>query len=211
MHFPSTSKLLCYYFERPSPNKTLPQSSSKQGFGRRRRQLVQSAKICNNRRGSGLFPEALDSKSFPYCTQKPTWILSKFHTRLSLTTRFHSVYHRASSKLFADAEREEAVDLEGTPTRLTLLPKTAPKHTNWMGEESIEDAVLRILIDKYNQLHTRTAQTAEEKIRRTPSTVVVEPPAMPHTSETPTIPLSESLPSPSSSSYTEQTSRSCNR
>ena len=138
--------------------------------------------------------------TFPYCTVKPTWALNKSHARLSLTTRFHNVDRRASSKLFADAEREEAVDREGTPTRPTVLPKTAPEHTNWTGEESIEDAVLRMLIDKYKPLRTGTVQTAEEKIRRAPPTVVAEPPTMPHTSSTPTTPLSPPSPSPPPSS-----------
>ena len=129
---------------------------------------------------------------FPYSTLKPTWALSKSHTRLSLTTRLHNFDHRASSKLFADAEREE-----GTPTRPTVLPRTAPKHTNWTGEESIEDAVLRMLIDKYKPLRTGTVQTAEEKIRRAPPMVVAEPP---HTSETQTLPLPPSPSSPPSSS-----------
>ncbi|KAH9071612.1 hypothetical protein EDB83DRAFT_2194366, partial [Lactarius deliciosus] len=82
------------------------------------------------------------------------------------TARSHNVDHRASSKLFADADRE------GTPPRPTVLPRTAPEHPNWTGEERIEDAVLRMLVDKYKPLRTGTVQTAEEKMRRAPLTML---------------------------------------
>ncbi|KAH8982418.1 hypothetical protein EDB92DRAFT_1804643 [Lactarius akahatsu] len=105
--------------------------------------------------------------SFPlYCISKPTWALSKSHRYLSSTARSYNVDHRASSKLFADADRE------GTPPRPTVLPRTAPEHPNWTGEERIEDAVLRMLVDKYKPLRTGTVQTAEEKMRRPPPTML---------------------------------------
>ncbi|KAH9048932.1 hypothetical protein EDB84DRAFT_22958 [Lactarius hengduanensis] len=111
--------------------------------------------------------------SFPlHCISKPTRALSKSHRYLSSTARSHNVDHRASSKLFADADRE------GTPPRPTVLPRTAPEHPNWTGEERIEDAVLRMLVDKYKPLRTGTVQTAEEKMRRAP-------PTMPPISEAP--------------------------
>ncbi|KAI9467303.1 hypothetical protein BJY52DRAFT_1220028 [Lactarius psammicola] len=107
---------------------------------------------------------------------------------LSSTARNHNIDYRASSKLFADADRE------GNPPRPTVLPRTAPEHPNWTGEESMEDAVLRMLVDKYKPLRTGMVQSAEEKMRRAPPTVGAQPPTMlSDLSETP-------LPSPSSSS-----------
>src|SRR6266702_741608 len=122
-----------------------------------------------------------------HCISKPTWVLSKSHRCLSSTARSHNVDHRASSKLFADADRE------CTPPRPTVLPRTAPEHPNWTGEESMEDAVLRMLVDKYKPLRTGTVQTAEEKMCRAPPTVGAQPPTMLPISETPP-------PSPPSSS-----------
>ncbi|KAJ2915602.1 hypothetical protein MD484_g4799, partial [Candolleomyces efflorescens] len=39
------------------------------------------------------------------------------------------------------------------------------QHPNWTGDESTEDAVLRMLVDKYKPLRTGKIQTAEEKLR----------------------------------------------
>lgn len=127
-----------------------------------------------------------------YCILKPAWVLNKSPICLSSTTRFHSVDHRASSKLFTDAKHEEA-----TPSQPTILRRTIPKHTNWAGDESIEDAVLRMLVDKYKLLRTGTVQTAEEKLRRTPPIVSAQPPAILSISETP---MTTPSPSPPSSS-----------
>ena len=131
--------------------------------------------------------------SFLHSITKPTPVLSKSHRCLSTTTKTHNVDHRASSKLFADAEREDVVDREGTPPRSTDLPK----HPNWTGEEIIEDAVLRMLVDKYKPLRTGTVQTAEEKMRRAPPIVGTQPTTTAHISDTPAATPS---PSPSSSS-----------
>ncbi|KAH9062251.1 hypothetical protein EDB87DRAFT_330067 [Lactarius vividus] len=104
--------------------------------------------------------------SFPlHCISKSTWALSNSYRYLSSTARSHNVDHRASSKLFADADRE------GTPPQPTVLPRSAPEHPNWTGEERIEDTVLRMLVDKYKPLRTGTVQTAEEKMRRAPPTI----------------------------------------
>jgi hypothetical protein len=127
-----------------------------------------------------------------YCILKPAWVLNKSPICMSSTTRFHSVDHRASSKLFTDAKHEEA-----TPSQPTILRRTIPKHTNWAGDESIEDAVLRMLVDKYKLLRTGTVQTAEEKLRRTPPIVSAQPPAILSISETP---MTTPSPSPPSSS-----------
>ena len=131
--------------------------------------------------------------SFIHCISKPTSVLSKSHRCLSSTARSHDVDHRASSKLFADAEREDVVDREGTPPQPTILPK----HPNWTGEESIQDAVLRMLVDKYKPLRNGTVQTAEEKMRRAPHTVGAQPPTMLPISETTTAILSPAPSSPS--------------
>ncbi|RXW23108.1 hypothetical protein EST38_g2735 [Candolleomyces aberdarensis] len=40
------------------------------------------------------------------------------------------------------------------------------QHPNWTGDESTEDAVLRMLVDKYKPLGTGKIQTAEEKLRK---------------------------------------------
>jgi DnaJ family protein C protein 28 len=85
---------------------------------------------------------------------------------ISRTTRNHNVDHRASSKLFADAEHEERAG--ATPTRTAILPGTTSEQPNWTGDERIEDAVLRMLVDKYKPLRTGTIQTAEEKMHRAP-------------------------------------------
>jgi hypothetical protein len=78
--------------------------------------------------------------------------------------RNHKVDHRASSKLFADAKHEERAGASRTVT----LPGTTPEQPNWTGEERMEDAVLRMLVDKYKPLHSGTIQTAEEKMHRAP-------------------------------------------
>lgn len=39
------------------------------------------------------------------------------------------------------------------------------QHSNWDGEESMQDAVLRMLVDKYRPLRGETIRSAEEKLR----------------------------------------------
>jgi DnaJ family protein C protein 28 len=80
--------------------------------------------------------------------------------------RNHNVDHRASSKLFADAEHEERAG--AAPTRTATLPGTTSEQPNWTGDEQVEDAVLRMLVDKYKPLRSGTIQTAEEKMHRAP-------------------------------------------
>ncbi|TFK43936.1 hypothetical protein BDQ12DRAFT_623193 [Crucibulum laeve] len=72
----------------------------------------------------------------------------------------------ASAKLFSDAAREEAEEATRLrrPTRAQILEQ---QHENWTGDESIQDAVLRMLVDKYKPLRSGSIQSAEEKIRRT--------------------------------------------
>ncbi|KAJ3721158.1 hypothetical protein EV361DRAFT_848463 [Lentinula raphanica] len=83
----------------------------------------------------------------------------------------HSSHQRdgpsASEKLFADAAAEEA---EGTSIRQksSYLQTLEQKHENWDGEERMQDAVLRMLVDKYKPLRSGTITTAEQKIKQTP-------------------------------------------
>lgn len=87
------------------------------------------------------------------------------------TARSHNVDHRASSKLFADAEHEERTSV--TPTQTGIHRGTTSEHPNWTGDESVEDAVLRMLVDKYKPLRTGTIRTAEEKMHRAPQQILV--------------------------------------
>jgi DnaJ homolog subfamily C member 28 len=89
---------------------------------------------------------------------------------LSWSSRNSTVDHRASSKLFSDAEREEATEHQasagsGGSGGALPGPRVTPEHPNWTGDERMQDAVLRMLVDKYKPLRTGTIQTAEDKIR----------------------------------------------
>lgn len=80
--------------------------------------------------------------------------------------------HTGSTKLFSDARRE---DLSGISTRpksaqLQVLESQA-QHANWDGEERMQDAVLRMLVDKYKPLRRgngsgSTIESADEKLKR---------------------------------------------
>ncbi|KAL1747274.1 hypothetical protein HDZ31DRAFT_32346 [Schizophyllum fasciatum] len=72
----------------------------------------------------------------------------------------------ASAKLFADAEREEEELLENA--RRSKLPFLENRHENWTGEERIEDAVLRMLVDKYKPVRGGTVRSADEKLKTAP-------------------------------------------
>jgi hypothetical protein len=104
--------------------------------------------------------------SYPLCISKPVQVI-----RLLWTTRSHNVDHRASSKLFVDAEHEERTGV--TPTRTGIPRGTTSEPPNWTGDERIEDAVLRMLVDKYKPLRTGTIRTAEEKMHRAPPQIFV--------------------------------------
>ncbi|KDQ15415.1 hypothetical protein BOTBODRAFT_65492 [Botryobasidium botryosum FD-172 SS1] len=72
--------------------------------------------------------------------------------------------HRASTKLFADAALEE--NNPENQVSGSNSPQELQQHKNWTGDESVGDAVLRMLVDKYKPLRTGTIRTAEEKIRQ---------------------------------------------
>ncbi|KDQ31417.1 hypothetical protein PLEOSDRAFT_1020218, partial [Pleurotus ostreatus PC15] len=71
-----------------------------------------------------------------------------------------------SAKLFADAEKEESSSNQVKKSqRLQLLES---QEENWTGDERVQDAVLRMLVDKYKPLRTGTIQSAEQKLKRNP-------------------------------------------
>ena len=76
----------------------------------------------------------------------------------------------ASAKLFADAAREEAEvrSQPRSPSHLTLLES---QHENWTGDESTQDAVLRMLVDKYKPLRSGSIQSAEQRLKWNPPKV----------------------------------------
>jgi hypothetical protein len=86
------------------------------------------------------------------------------HTH-SLHITHHRLSHRASDKLFADAEHEESGSRNASSNsqKLNVLEQ---QHENWTGDERIQDAVLRMLVDKYKPLRGPSIITAEEKLKR---------------------------------------------
>ena len=120
------------------------------------------------------------TSSYPLCISKSVRVIRTSSTPLLWTTRSHNIDHRASSKLFADAENEERTGV--TPTRTGIDRGTKSEHPNWTGDESTEDAVLRMLVDKYKPLRTGTIRTAEEKMHRAPPQIHAEQPEMTPTS-----------------------------
>jgi DnaJ family protein C protein 28 len=72
-----------------------------------------------------------------------------------------------SAKLHADAALEES-----TPRpKSQLLTALESEQENWTGEERVQDAVLRMLVDKYKPLRTGTIRSADEKLRDRASSV----------------------------------------
>ncbi|KAL5527868.1 hypothetical protein ACEPAG_6669 [Sanghuangporus baumii] len=82
-----------------------------------------------------------------------------------------------SDKLFADALLEESSSTSSSPTNSNrnrtaqLLAQHTQQHENWSGEESMQDAVLRMLVDKYKPLRGPVIRSAEEKLRERPPSV----------------------------------------
>lgn len=86
-------------------------------------------------------------------------------------------YQSASAKLLADAEQEEAEEARnpnGKPN-ISKIPQLQSRHENWTGEESMQDAVLRMLVDKYKPMRTGPIRTADTKLREAPPKVHTEP------------------------------------
>ncbi|KAL4251118.1 hypothetical protein ABKN59_005635 [Abortiporus biennis] len=79
--------------------------------------------------------------------------------------------HRASSKLFADAAQEAEAEREAEARAERLEAKAKQEYENWTGEERIQDAVLRMLVDKYKPLRTGVVRSAEDKLKQAPPKV----------------------------------------
>lgn len=94
--------------------------------------------------------------------------------RASYTSKAFST-QSASAKLFADAQREETESKQHveptTSTRSSQLPFLERQHENWTGDESIQDSVLRMLVDKYKPLRTGSIQSADQKLKEAPPPV----------------------------------------
>ncbi|KDQ64109.1 hypothetical protein JAAARDRAFT_117898 [Jaapia argillacea MUCL 33604] len=107
---------------------------------------------------------ARPARPFKFSTQ---CLPRKRHFGGSLPRRDDPADTRASSKLFADAEREEEEE-----TLKRTKPRPLPgQNENWTGDESMEDAVLRMLVDKYKPLRSGSIRSAEEKLRAAPPKV----------------------------------------
>ena len=79
------------------------------------------------------------------------------------------VDHSASSKLFQDALREQAEEEENElRNRKAMLLASITQQGNWTGEESMHDAVLRMLVDKYKPLRGPAIRSAEERLHDAP-------------------------------------------
>ncbi|KAG1755395.1 hypothetical protein EDB19DRAFT_1867592 [Suillus lakei] len=83
-------------------------------------------------------------------------------------------HQRASEKLFADAEQEEAEEARNPTPSISNIPQLQSQDDNWTGEESIQDAVLRMLVDKYKPMRTGSIRTADVKLREAPPKVHTE-------------------------------------
>lgn len=89
--------------------------------------------------------------------------------RILRIQRSNRGYKSASQKLFEDAEREEndqSVDMQRE--RLEARLKS---NENWTGDESIQDAVLRMLVDKYKPHRSGSIKTAEQKLKANPPSI----------------------------------------
>lgn len=77
---------------------------------------------------------------------------------------------------FADAAREDdsggessgAVSKESSTSKMTQLES---QYQNWTGEESMDDTVLRMLVDKYKPLRFGPIRTADQKLKESPPQV----------------------------------------
>ncbi|RPD66800.1 hypothetical protein L226DRAFT_529206 [Lentinus tigrinus ALCF2SS1-7] len=78
--------------------------------------------------------------------------------------------HTASSKLFEDAAREEDEEAEAAH-KSSVISMLEQQNENWTGDEPMEHAVLRMLVDKYKPLRGGPVRSADEKLRRAPPKV----------------------------------------
>ena len=92
---------------------------------------------------------------------------------VSRTAR-ETVDHSASSKLWEDAMREEAEEVKNESS--SLPQQLLSQEENWTGEESVRDAVLRMLVDKYKPLRGPVVRSADEKLKQTPPAILSSTP-----------------------------------
>lgn len=111
---------------------------------------------------------------FSVSRQSPINSCLDYQLRASYTSKAFPT-QSTSAKLFADAQREEA-ESESTSTRSSQLPFLEKQHENWTGDESIQDSVLRMLMDKYKPLRTGSIQSADQKLKRAPPPVSLTSP-----------------------------------
>ena len=75
-----------------------------------------------------------------------------------------------SAKLFSDSDAKQE-DLTRPKYAYLETLESQAQHANWDGDERIQDAVLRMLVDKYKALRRKTGSTsngiegADEKLR----------------------------------------------
>ena len=104
---------------------------------------------------------------------RSSYAIRNFLTSSIKHSEQRNVDHSTSSKLWEDALREEAEEesnavksqQKSTPSLL------AAQNQNWDGEESIQDAVLRMLVDKYKPLRGPAVRSADEKLKQAPPNV----------------------------------------
>lgn len=77
----------------------------------------------------------------------------------------------ASSKLFEDAAREEAEEQQAAARKSSKLSALESQQENWDGDEPIQHAVLRMLVDKYKPMRSGPIRSAEEKLKTAPPQV----------------------------------------
>lgn len=71
----------------------------------------------------------------------------------------------ASEKLLVDAVREEDRESNRASSTECRLTRVGIQHQNWTGEESVQDAVLRMLVDKYKPLRSLPIRSADLKLK----------------------------------------------
>ncbi|PCH40794.1 hypothetical protein WOLCODRAFT_162553 [Wolfiporia cocos MD-104 SS10] len=115
----------------------------------------------------------LSARSFPHLASYPLVSATAVSWHRALSTgvaRLAETDNRASSKLFEDAACEEAEEA-AAPVRTSRVSILEGQNENWTGEESMQDAVLRMLVDKYKPLRSGPIRTADEKLEQTPPRV----------------------------------------
>lgn len=113
----------------------------------------------------------------PQCSDAGKHVL--FMSSSQSATKANNDYS-ASKKLWEDAMSEEVEGTGdgGSPSTKRILQHHISQEENWTGEESVRDAVLRMLVDKYKPLRGPSIRSADEKLKLTPPTVFLSSPAV---------------------------------